>query len=180
MDVLLQLVAALGKDTFARGYSYYGQTNRSNVFSHLIRATYPGATDTPDAFARAARAANISDKRLIETAVYAPQWARHVERALGWEGFAEAVWWLHAHTKDNSWSVEAEIKEAWAAEIADKTPLSADDLTEGAVDVSWFQRVYAALGDTCGGNRSMRRPSTPRRRADTSGPNCMRTPCWAA
>lgn len=146
-DVLLQLVAALGKDTFARGYSYYGQTNRSNVFSHLIRATFPGEADTPEAFAQAAEAANIGEKRLIETAVYAPQWAKHVEAALGWDGFVQAVWWLHAHTKDNSWSVDAEIKEAWAAEIADKTPLTAADLTEGAVDVAWFKRVYQALGE---------------------------------
>ncbi|MBC8101970.1 MAG: DUF4132 domain-containing protein, partial [Cytophagales bacterium] len=147
-DVLLKLVAALGKDTFARGYSYYGQTNRSDVFSHLIRATFPGEAETPETFGPAAKAAGISEKRLIETAVYAPQWAKHVEKALNWEGFTEAIWWLHAHTKDNSWSVEAEIKEAWTAEIADKTPLSAEDLTEGAVDVSWFQRLHKTLGET--------------------------------
>ena len=146
-DVLLKLVAALGKDTFARGYSYYGQTNRSNVFSYLIRASFPGEADTLESFATAAKAAKISEKRLIETAMYAPQWARHVEATLEWDGFTQAVWWLHAHTKDNSWSVDAEIREAWTAEIADKTPLSAADLTEGAVDVAWFRRAYEQLGE---------------------------------
>ena len=83
MDTLLALVSGLGKDSLARGYSYYGQSNRANVFSHLIRATFPGETDTPDAFVQAFKAAKISEKRLLEIAVYAPQWARHAENRAG-------------------------------------------------------------------------------------------------
>ena len=29
---------------------------------------------------------------------------------------------------------------------AERTPLSADDLVDGAVDVDWFRRAHAALG----------------------------------
>ncbi len=148
MDVLLQTVAAMGKETFARGYSYYGQTNRSNVFSHLIRATFPGETDTFEAFADAVKEAKIPEKRLVEVAVYAPQWAKHITHTLGWDGLSDAIWWFHAHTKGNDWSANDELKETWSAEISDKTPLAASDLTEGAVDVAWFNRVYQVLGDT--------------------------------
>ncbi|MBC8136182.1 MAG: hypothetical protein H8F28_09875, partial [Fibrella sp.] len=98
MDVLLKTVAAMGKETFARGYSYYGQSNRSNVFSHLIRATFPGETDTFEAFADAVKEAKIPEKRLVEVAVYAPQWAKHITHTLGWDGLSDAIWWFHAHT----------------------------------------------------------------------------------
>ena len=37
-------------------------------------------------------------------------------------------------------------EELWAAEVSERTALSADDLTEGAVDVRWFADVYAELG----------------------------------
>lgn len=144
-QTLAKLLAAMGKENFIRGYSS-GYNNRSSVFSHLIRATFPGEEDTPAAFAEWMKAAGIPEKRLIEVAVYAPQWARQVEHTLGWPHFSEAVWWFHAHTKGDDWTVDQEIREAWAGEISDKTPLTAQDLVEGAVDVAWFHRVYTALG----------------------------------
>ncbi len=144
--MLSRLLAAFSKETFTRGYSYGYSQNKSAVFSHLIRATFPAETDTPEAFAALMREKHIPEQRLVETAVYAPQWAKHVEHALGWNGFAEAVWWLHAHTKDAQWSVDADIRDGWAAEAAALTPLSAQNLLDGAVDVAWFQRVYKALG----------------------------------
>ncbi|MBC8135964.1 MAG: DUF4132 domain-containing protein, partial [Fibrella sp.] len=100
------------------------------------------------AFADAVKEAKIPEKRLVEVAVYAPQWAKHITHTLGWDGLSDAIWWFHAHTKGNDWSVNAELKETWTAEISDKTPLAASDLTEGAVDVAWFNRVYQILGET--------------------------------
>ncbi|MDX1934141.1 MAG: DUF5724 domain-containing protein [Capsulimonadales bacterium] len=146
MEVLLNFLAALGKEPLARGYSYYGGDNRVHVFSKIIRSTFPDPEDTPERFADALRASGIPEEKWIDLALFAPHWAKHIEQAIGWPEFAESVWWFHAHTKDNQWSVEAEIRESWAAEISDKTPLTADDLTQGAVDVAWFRRVYAGLG----------------------------------
>ena len=145
-ETLIKLLEAFGRELFVRAYAYDG-TSKKAVFSHLIRSTYPGEDESPEAFVALAKQANISEKRLIETAMYAPQWASHIEKTVGWEGLAEAVWWFHAHTKDTSWRVEAEIREAWAAEINDQTPLTAQDLVDGAVDVTWFKRVYALLGE---------------------------------
>jgi hypothetical protein len=42
----------------------------------------------------------IARKRLVEMAVYAPQWAGFVAHATGIVGLEAAVYWLHAHTKD--------------------------------------------------------------------------------
>ncbi|GAB4459850.1 MAG: DUF4132 domain-containing protein [Armatimonadaceae bacterium] len=144
MDTLIRTAKAFGKENFIRGYTW-GDT-RAAIFSRILRATFPGPDDTPEAFADAVKEAGISEQRLVEIAMYAPQWTRHAEQALGWESFAEGVWWLHAHTKDDHWSVDTDIREAWTAEISDKTPLSAEDLVEGAVDVAWFWRVWNTLG----------------------------------
>ncbi|HEX9116192.1 MAG TPA: DUF5724 domain-containing protein, partial [Anaerolineae bacterium] len=145
MHAVLPLIKALGQDAFARGYLYAGQS-RSAVLSHLIRATTPLADNTPEAFALAAQAAGIGPRRLVELAVYAPQWARHVEQTLKWPGFTEAVWWLYAHTKDGGWTVDAELRELWQAQVAQHTGLTGQELMDGAVDVQWFHRAYGTLG----------------------------------
>ena len=143
--VLLNVLHLLGKDTLTRsGTGSYD--SRINSFSHLIRVAYPDKTDTAGDFARQVREAKISDARLIELAMYAPQWAGFVEQTLGWPLLAEAVWWIHAHTKDHQWNVVQELKDEWAAQSAERTPLTSQSLMEGAVDVAWFHRVYDALG----------------------------------
>jgi HEAT repeat protein len=146
METLVRLLQAFGSGGFARGWGTTYSTERASVFSHLIRSTFPGEEETLEAFARRARAAGIGEKRLVDLAFYAPQWAAHVEQALGWPEFAEAVWWIHAHTKDTQWSVDEEIRAAWAAQVSERTPLTATSLIDGAVDVDWFHRVHSALG----------------------------------
>ncbi len=147
-DALLQVVEAIGRDpklqrTYAWGAASQGKLP---VFSHLIRVTFPSKDDSPEQFAKAASAAQISEDSLLAVAFYAPQWARHVEAALAWPLFEEGVWWFHAHTKDSKWNVDCQIRESWNAEIRKLTPLTLEDLLEGAVDVAWFVRTYEALG----------------------------------
>jgi hypothetical protein len=169
LEALARLLAALGKETFTRSWSWWGSgQSRSEVLSHLIRATRPAEEDTLSRFADRLRAVlgadvlsagirsfstqhpraqhRLQHRRLVELAMYAPQWATHVEQALDWPGLAEGVWWIHAHTKDTQWSVDPDVREAWAAETAERTALSAQSLLDGAVDVAWFGRAYAALG----------------------------------
>ncbi len=149
-EALIRLLRALGSDGFSRGRVYSWRAadslTKDAVFSHLARVSFPAPSDTAEAFARSVSEAKIGTKRLIELAVYAPQWAGFVQRALDWPEFAEAVWWLHAHTKDTQWAVDQEIREVWTAQAAERTPLSAQSLLDGAVDVAWFGRVYQALG----------------------------------
>ncbi len=148
-DILIRLLRTLGKEGFSRGHHYGGSADghtKSAVFSHLARISFPAASDTAEEFAQQTKDVRIDAKKLIELAIYAPQWAGFVQRALGWPEFAEAVWWLHAHTKDSQWSVDQEIRELWTAQAAERTPLSAQSLLDGAVDVAWFARIHAALG----------------------------------
>lgn len=144
INTLVRLMQALGKEKLVRGYTYDNQS-KATILSHLIRVAFPSESDTPETFAQQVKAA-IPQKRLIQLAFYAPQWSNYVETALGWSSFAEAVWWIHAHTKDNNWQVDKEIRETWTAQVSERTPLSGQSLVDGAVDVSWFVRIYKALG----------------------------------
>ena len=147
LETIARAVPALGKTHFARhfGWSASGGS-RQETLSHLVVRSLPREEDTPEAFARWAREARLSQARLVELAVYAPQWAAHVNHVLQWPALEGAVWWIQAHTKDDrSWQLK-EMKEIWAAEVSERTPLSAADLTEGAVDVAWFAQVFGDLG----------------------------------
>lgn len=147
LDTLARAIPALGTAHFTRNGGWSASAaSRQDTLSHLVVRTAPRDDDTPEAFARWARRARVNEARLVELAVYAPQWAEHVAHVLGWPGLAGAVWWIHAHTKDDrSWQLD-EMKELWAAQVSEHTPLSAADLTEGAVDVAWFRRVHDMLG----------------------------------
>lgn len=145
-ELALDLLARLGRSTLVRGYT--GQNvGRDVVFSHLIQVSYSAADDDPEVLRVRARQHRIKDARLVDLAVFAPQWARLVEATLGWEGLADAVWWYHAHTKDDRWTVDAEVRETWAALSAERTPLAAEDLVAGAVDVDWYFRARSTLGE---------------------------------
>ena len=132
------------KEPFVRNADHTNLT-RQAVFSHFIRICSPSESDTYEQFARQLNETNVTQLRLVELAVFAPQWAVWVEKYLGWELLEESVWWLHAHTKDVGWSVDNALKEEWKAKAATYTPLSGDDLIDGAADVDWFRRVFAAM-----------------------------------
>jgi hypothetical protein len=142
---LFKLLAALGKSSFDRQWVI--SQDRSSILSHLIQKTYPLATDSTQDFVKLATELRIPETRLIELAVFAPQWATYVEQVFHWTKFAEGVWWLYAHTKDRQWRAGIEFREEWATRISEYTPLSADRLMDGAVDVAWFNDIYSALGE---------------------------------
>jgi len=138
-DRTLALLASLGKNPLKRGYTGSNQS-RDAVFSHLIRNAFPGPQDTPAAFVRQIKQYNFTDARLLDLVMFAPQWSALVAHTLKWKGLQDGVYWLHAHTRDDVIPSEME------AEIAERTPLSAQTLTEGAVDVAWFKKMHRSLG----------------------------------
>lgn len=144
IPITIQLLQALDRGNLKRG-SNWGDLSKPAVISHLMRVSFPSTDDTPAAFAQQVKSAQISTDRLIQFAFYAPQWVQYVEYAIGWQGFADGVWWIHAHTKDNQWSVEQDVRDTWVAQIAERTPLSAESLVDGAVDVAWFKQIYQTL-----------------------------------
>lgn len=144
-EALVRCLAALDKRPLARGYAW--TASRESSLSHLVRINQPLPDDDAGRLGELAAAAGIGGQRLIETAVYAPQWARIVEAHLAWPGLESAVWWVHAHTKDQDWSVDQEIRAQWSIEVSQRTPLEGSDLVNGAADVAWFHDVIATLGE---------------------------------
>jgi hypothetical protein len=146
LSVFVRLVASLNPTDLARGYVYDNES-RGAIFSHLLRITYPDPNIPFEEFRQQAEIARLRVENLVAAALYAPQWASYVERYLEWAHFEEAVWWIYAHTKDSGWSIDEELREEWRARVAERTPLSAEDLLAGAVDVAWFWRSYRGLGE---------------------------------
>lgn len=144
METLLPIVAALGNKTIVRGWTTKRES-RAATFAHLIYNSSPRPGDTIPAFVTASQQHAIKPEQLLRIALFAPQWARHIEAVIGWPQLAEAVWWLHAHLKAGGWQGE-EIGAARVAEIRKRTMLTDEERSAGAVDVAWFWRVYDALG----------------------------------
>lgn len=139
------LLQALANQDLKRGRRYR-DTSRDQVYTHLLRSTFPTPDETPEKVGPNIAALNLPAQQLIEVALLAPQWAAHLQEALGWPAFSDAVWWLHAHTKDDRWDVTAKIRGTWTAQISQRTRVDAQALLDGAVDVGWFHLIHNALG----------------------------------
>lgn len=110
--------------------------DRKTVFGNLIRRCYPLPTDSSAEL----KNAGICEKRLVETAMMAPQWIDFVNEVLEWDGFKEACYYFIAHMKQDH-------SERKKAEIAHYTDLDPVDLSDGAFDMGWCQTIYEKLGE---------------------------------
>lgn len=134
------LLAALGKESFYRGYWYGGSSTKQGLLSKLLKRCYPAKSDTPEALAELLTKTDISESRLAEAVMYAPQWAGFAEKILGWPGLKSGVWFFHAHINE-TFSAEKET------EIAIYSPVSPQKFNDGAFDKHWFMETYRQLGE---------------------------------
>jgi len=143
---LVEMLTALGKASLYKGYIYswsYTELTKQKLFSYLLKRCYPLALDTQEIFNEAIKKAKISEERLIQAAIYAPQWQKFVSNYLNWKGLDEGIWWFHAHTKTASYSsVNAELE----SEMAKFSSIDLQDFKDGAVDKDWFVSAYKQLG----------------------------------
>lgn len=141
LSYFVSILQGLGKDTLHRGY-YYGFGSvypRKVMFSHLLSHCFPAPSTIQEEFNQAIRESDISEKRLVEAALYAPQWLDLIDGYLGWNGFKEAAWWLKAHTNGFNLQTHESIISSFS-----KVPIG--DFARGAVDMVWFHQAYKALG----------------------------------
>lgn len=144
---LIQFIKALDKTNLYKGYLYSWSTagfSKQQTFSYLIKRTYPLVTDTQAEFERLVKQADIPDEKLIQVAVYAPQWQRYISEYLGWEGLDSAIWWMHAHSKPTGYQ---EINAEAESEISKYSSIDLQDFKEGVVDRNWFLSSYEMLGE---------------------------------
>ena len=122
----------------ARVAGYYSNLSKAQTLTRLLEYSRPLTTETPEICAEAFKSAKIKEARLVELAMLSPHWAKAVELAIGWKSFTDAVWWLHAHTKEDGWGVPDDIKEIRLGEISERSRLTSDQFVSGSCDVDWF------------------------------------------
>ena len=166
---LMEILRALGNDTLDRNtyYSFNSGTSKKECMSHLLKVCWPAAarpqaraavaagTATARSQARAVIAAagetatdlkkavkenKVSADRLIEVAMYAPQWLDLAEEVLGIDGFKSGCYYFMAHMNER-------FDDRKKAVIARYTPLSPEELNNGCFDTNWFFEVYEKLGE---------------------------------
>lgn len=138
---MVRILTALGKDTLQRGYSYRSdRSERRSVLSHLLSVSHPLPEETADDLKKALKGTDITRKRLIELAMYAPQWIDLIEAHLGLTGLRSGCYYFMAHTCEG-------LDEESQSMVARYTPLTPEELRDGAFDVNWFFEAYGSLGE---------------------------------
>lgn len=132
------LLRALDGFSFHRGYVYSGDDSKKAVLSYLLKQTHPVEADSVDVIKQLAKQFKISDKRLVEAALYVPAWASIVEEVIGWDGLHCGIWFFHAHVSEH-FSRDKE------AEVARYSPIEPIQFNDGAFDIEWFKQAYDRL-----------------------------------
>ncbi len=141
IDYMIQILTALGKDPLQRGYSYYSSgEDRRHVLSHLLKVSMPKPEETAQDLKQALKGTDITQKRLVELAMYAQQWLPMIEEYLEMPGFASTCYYFIAHTSEG-------FDDKVTSVIAKYTPLSPEELRDGAFDIHWFFEAYEKLGE---------------------------------
>ncbi len=141
-----QILKGLGKSGLYANYIYsYGNESmtRQKLFSYLLSQCYPLETDTQKSFNEIMKKEKITELRLIQAAVYAPQWQKFISSYLGWKGLDSAIWWMHAHTKTGAYQEQNSELESEAAKYSS---VDIQEFKDGAVDKEWFTKAYKELG----------------------------------
>lgn len=143
-ESFIAILAAMGKDKLIRTSAYYSMyascSSRTECLCHLLRCCAPLPADTADTLRSLVQQYQIKPARLIEAALYVPAWIEMCEEALHMPGFTSAAYYFMAHMNED-------FDDARMARIARYTPLTADELQNGAFDIAWFRSAFEALGE---------------------------------
>ncbi len=142
-EYLVRILMALGKDTLGRNayYSwYFAKQTKRDVLSRLLRACYPAAEDSKETLAAALKGTKITQNRLVEVAMYAPQWIDIIQEYIGWQGLKSGCYYFMAHMNER-------FDDQKKAMIAKYTPLTPEELQDGGFDRDWFMEAYEMLGE---------------------------------
>lgn len=137
-----EILSAIGKDTLDRT-AFYGWGNagsRRGSLSYLLSVCIPSDDDSADTLRAALSGKKIKEKRLIEAALFSPEWIPIVGRYLGIASVESVCYYFMAHMNER-------FDDKRKAMIAKFTPLSEEELNLGAFDVNWFRSAYNSIGE---------------------------------
>ena len=130
------LLKALGNDTLTRDCS----RSKRDMLIDLLEACQPAPEDTATSLSVLLRSAGISDERLVQATMLAPQWAGLAEQVSGWDALKSGIWFFHAH-------VSEDFSAATETEVARYSSILPQQFNDGQFDREWFLDVYQRLGD---------------------------------
>ncbi len=140
-DYYVKILTALGKEPLNRFSCYYSHySTKRNCLSHLLSVCVPESDDNAEKLKALISGTDITEERLIEAAMYSPEWLDITEEYLGWNGFKSACYYFMAHMNES-------FDNKREAVITKYSPVSIQDLHNGAFDVDWFKTAYEALGE---------------------------------
>lgn len=141
VSVFSSIILALEKDSYIRGYNFIsGDCTKKQMLSHLLKCCYPKAKENAKTLEGYLKNKKITNKQLIEAAMYSPQWLDIVSEYLGYVGLKSACWYFHAHVNEYFSDEKASI-------VSRYTPIKMDELKDGAFDQKWFIDAYNTLGE---------------------------------
>lgn len=141
VNIFASIVLNSEKDTYVRGYNFIGgDCTKKQILSHLLKCCYPKEGENAQTLKEYLKDKKLSNKQLIEAAMYSPQWVDIVSEYLGYEGLKSVCWYFHAHVNDY-------FSDEKSAIVARYTPISTDDLKDGAFDQEWFIDGYNTIGE---------------------------------
>ena len=138
LERLIEILKALGNDTLKTDI-YSREISKKDSLTHLLSVCCPTAEDNAEKLGKMLKGSQIKTDRLIEVAMFAPQWIDIIEGCVGIEGMKSGCYYFMAHTADT-------INDKREAIIAKYTPLTKEELNGGCFDVKWFFEVYETLG----------------------------------
>lgn len=138
IDHFIAILTGLGNEKPRNSFWDNGDSKR-DTFSWLLHVSCPAVNDTADDLRSKVALSGISERRLVEAALYSPKWLSLVEKAIGWDGLESAAWYFIVHTGEN---LTAEEK----SYVSRYTTVAPEDFADGAFDPVWFHEVYRQLG----------------------------------
>ncbi len=139
---LAEILSALGNDTLDRTayYGWGGANDRRGSLSYLLSVCIPKDGDSADTLRAALNGRKITAKRLVEAALFSPEWIPIIGKYLGIDAFESVCYYFMAHMNEK-------FDDKRKAMIAKFTPLSEEELNLGAFDVNWFRSAYDSIGE---------------------------------
>lgn len=137
-EYFVDILYALGNDALDRRSFVWSMKDRKTALSYLLSVSIPSDKDSMETLRKALSGKNISEKRLVEAAFYSPEWIHLVGKYLGIGSFESVCYYFMAHINEN-------FDDKRKAIIAKYTPLSVDELNEGAFDKNWFNLAYGSV-----------------------------------
>lgn len=127
------------KNSFTRGYNFAsGSSTKNEVLSYLLKCCYPDKEENLMSLIDAIGTNKISEKQLIDAAMYAPQWLDLISEYLGDNNLKSICWYFHSH-------VNHRFSEEKESIVARYSTISTQDFKDGAFDSNWFKDAYSKV-----------------------------------